>query len=125
MNLTVLILIPSPSLLSLCPILYTVVKCPQLMDPEHGTVVLPEAVSFKSVAKYTCDNGYMLNGTAERTCQANQQWSGSERTCESEILDKLAITNAMNPVHSMISHFTSVYNSHSCRSVLWSASCPQ
>ena len=41
--------------------------------------------SFGDVARYSCDTGYILNGTAERTCQANGEWSGSAPTCEREL----------------------------------------
>ncbi len=40
--------------------------------------------SFGDVARYSCDTGYTLNGPAERTCQADGQWSESVPTCESE-----------------------------------------
>ena len=50
------------------------------MDTSEGT-------SFEDVARYSCDAGYALNGAAERTCQADGEWNGTEPTCESEILE--------------------------------------
>ena len=50
----------------------------------NGRVGTSAGTSFGDVARYSCDTGYTLNGTAERTCQANREWSGSVPTCESE-----------------------------------------
>ena len=57
------------------------VSCDQLVNPSNGRV----DTSAGDVARYSCDTGYTLNGTAERTCQANGEWSGSVPTCESEL----------------------------------------
>ena len=59
--------------------------CSQLVDPSNGRVDTSTGTSFGDVARYSCDTGYTLNGPAERTCQANREWSGSIPTCESEI----------------------------------------
>ena len=62
------------------------VSCGQLGDPIiNGHVDTSAGTSFGDVARYSCDTGYTLNGTAERTCQANGEWSGSVPTCESEL----------------------------------------
>ena len=37
--------------------------------------------SIGSVAMYACQNGFMLEGDAFRTCQRNGEWSGGEPTC--------------------------------------------
>ena len=34
-----------------------------------------------AVANYTCNEGYDLVGDAMRTCQANEQWAGTESNC--------------------------------------------
>ena len=65
-------------------LLYVGVSCDPLTAPSNGRVNTSAGTSFGDKAVYSCDEGYMLTGTAERTCQANEQWSGSEPTCESE-----------------------------------------
>ena len=61
------------------------VSCGQPDIPSNGRVDTSAGTSFGDVARYSCDTGYTLNGPAERTCQANKEWSGSVPTCESEI----------------------------------------
>ena len=63
------------------------VTCGQPYNPSNGRVDTGGGTSFGDVARYSCDTGYTLNGPAERTCQADGQWSGSVPTCESEILE--------------------------------------
>ena len=43
----------------------------------NGLVDTSAGTSFGDVARYSCETGYTQNGTAERTCQADGQWSGS------------------------------------------------
>ena len=63
------------------------VSCGQPDAPTNGRVDTSAGTSFGDVARYSCDTGYTLNGPAQRTCQADGQWSGSVPTCESEILE--------------------------------------
>ena len=58
------------------------VSCGQLDSPSNGSVDTSAGTSFGDVARYSCDTGYTLNGPAERTCQADGRWNGSEPTCE-------------------------------------------
>ena len=68
------------------PLYYSLgVSCGSLNAPTNGHVNTTGGTSFEDVAMYSCDEGYMLNGTVVRTCQADGQWNGSEPTCESEI----------------------------------------
>ena len=60
------------------------VSCGSPDAPSNDRVNTTTGTSFGDKAVYSCDKGFMLNGPAERTCQANGQWSGSEPTCESE-----------------------------------------
>ena len=36
---------------------------------------------LNAVANYTCNEGYNLVGDAVRTCQANEEWTGTEPIC--------------------------------------------
>ena len=66
-------------------VLYVEVSCGQPDAPHNGSVDASAGTSFGDVARYSCDTGYMLIGTAERTCQADGRWSGSVPTCKSEL----------------------------------------
>ena len=63
------------------------VSCGQLDAPSNGGVNTSDGTSFGDVASYSCVVGYTLNGPAERACQADRLWNGTEPTCESEILE--------------------------------------
>ena len=60
----------------------TGVSCGPLAAPSNGRVDTSAGTSFGDTAMYNCDTGYMLNGPAERTCQADGEWNGSVPTCE-------------------------------------------
>lgn len=62
------------------------VSCGQPDIPSNGHVNTSAGTSFMDVARYSCVEGYVLSGPAERSCQADQQWSGSVPACESEML---------------------------------------
>ncbi|XP_035694888.1 P-selectin-like [Branchiostoma floridae] len=55
-------------------------SCPQLSAPDNGGV--SGGVLFADTANFTCDPGYELVGSASRLCQANQQWSGTQPSCQ-------------------------------------------
>lgn len=59
------------------------VNCGELQDPDFGSVAFT-TTTFRSNATYTCDDGYLLNGTALRTCQADRNWSEEEPSCQRE-----------------------------------------
>ena len=81
----------------LCPFLYVGVSCGKLNVPSNGRVK-SAGTSFGDVAGYSCDSGYTLSGTAEITCQADGQWSGTVPTCKGEILQCIEINCAVLPV---------------------------
>ena len=60
---------------------HAVVDCGSLDDPDNGQVS-PHNTTFGSIATYVCDSGFNLIGNMQRTCQENEDWSGSEPTCE-------------------------------------------
>ena len=77
------------------------------MDISDGTL-------FEDVCRYSCDAGYMLVGPANRTCQADGQWSGSERICESETLKLMS-----NSIYVHLVHLLLAYSTHSCMPMLF------
>ena len=58
----------------------TVVDCGQL-SLANGEVSYSFNTAYNSVATYSCDDGYRLDGTNTRTCLASGDWSGSPPTC--------------------------------------------
>ncbi|XP_041921873.1 CUB and sushi domain-containing protein 1-like [Alosa sapidissima] len=49
--------------------------------PPHGTR-LGEEFRLKSLLRFSCEAGYTLIGSAERTCLQNGSWSGVQPVCE-------------------------------------------
>ncbi|XP_035989785.1 sushi domain-containing protein 2 [Fundulus heteroclitus] len=66
--------------ISLVDDLKPVISCGWLPPPvngkKQGTTYLQGAT-----VKFSCDEGYTLSGSAERTCQSNGSWSGEDTSC--------------------------------------------
>lgn len=58
--------------------------CGQLPNPPNGAVDTSTGTTYKSLAVYTCDEGYELLGEPVRTCGAFA-WNGSEPSCISKL----------------------------------------
>ena len=58
------------------------VDCGGLDIPENGTLDADET-TFGAIARYGCGTGFTIVGDAERTCQADGTWSGTEPFCSS------------------------------------------
>ena len=60
--------------------------CPELMDLVNGTIMYNmETINNRSVgtvATYTCNPGYTLNGDNTTICESGGSWSESDQTCE-------------------------------------------
>ena len=59
---------------------HTLVDCGSLQSPSNGDVTYT-ATTVGSVATYTCNAGYELNGVSVRACQIDGTWSGSQPSC--------------------------------------------
>ncbi len=57
------------------------VQCPELPHPSGGTVRLTSRTP-RGIAIYSCNTGNNLIGSVTRTCLTNEQWSGTEPTCQ-------------------------------------------
>ena len=102
-----------------------VVSCGLPDVPGNGSVNTSTG-NVGDVARYSCDTGYTLNGTAERTCQADGQWNGSVPKCESEIDTGGVVTkcayckcdvychNCMNVIMLYAFSLYNVYTYHLC-----------
>ena len=64
----------------------TAMVCTDLMDLVNGGIVYDMKTKdnrlVNTVATYTCDTGYTLNGGTTRTCGSDGVWSGSDPACE-------------------------------------------
>lgn len=49
--------------------------------PAHGSR-LGNEFKIKSLLRFSCEMGYTLMGSTERTCLLNGSWSGVQPTCE-------------------------------------------
>ena len=56
-------------------------ECSELANPTNGAVSVT-SVTQGSIATYSCNSGYYLNGSFNRICQANGTWGGSDPTCK-------------------------------------------
>ncbi|MBI5498035.1 MAG: choice-of-anchor D domain-containing protein [Deltaproteobacteria bacterium] len=57
-----------------------VAACNSLTSPSNGTVSAP-TTTYGSIATYSCNTGYTMNGSSTRTCEAGGSWSGSAPSC--------------------------------------------
>ena len=60
-----------------CP----VIDCGTLTKPDNGSVT-QTGTSLGSVATYNCDEGTVLIGRDNRTCQEDETWSGEAPICK-------------------------------------------
>ncbi|XP_076141116.1 sushi domain-containing protein 2-like, partial [Alosa pseudoharengus] len=60
--------------------LKTVISCSWIAPPSNGT---KEGTTYLQgfTVKFSCNSGYVLQGSKERTCQSNGQWSGELTEC--------------------------------------------
>ncbi|XP_064386214.1 sushi, von Willebrand factor type A, EGF and pentraxin domain-containing protein 1-like [Halichondria panicea] len=82
--------------------------CPDLIAPTNGMIGYNMGIAslrpVNTVATFTCDNGYTLNGGSTRTCGSDGVWSGSAPTCQISCGPPPSITNGSpgQPTSTMI-----------------------
>ena len=54
--------------------------CPELSAPDNGGLTVSSRTAG-SVATYSCNVGYTLDGSAIRTCGTSGSWSGGNPVC--------------------------------------------
>ena len=58
------------------------VDCGDLPFPENGQVILLNtSTGEQSLAEYSCNEGYMIEGETVRQCQETGIWGGTAPTC--------------------------------------------
>lgn len=55
--------------------------CPELTGFENGNIQLTDENFYDSLATFSCNTGYLLNGGSSRRCEAGG-WSGAIPSCE-------------------------------------------
>ena len=61
------------------------VPCLSLSDPSNGMIICSlgddGVPSYEDTCSFTCNNGYELTGSENRTCQSDGSWSGNSTMC--------------------------------------------
>ncbi|XP_068442403.1 CUB and sushi domain-containing protein 1a isoform X2 [Clinocottus analis] len=65
--------------------------------PPHGARLGGEEFKTKSLLRFSCEAGYSLIGSAERTCLHNGTWSGTQPVCQA-----VSCGNPGTPAHGRI-----------------------
>ena len=55
--------------------------CGALSNPNGATADTSAGTTYQSVATFTCNTGYVMNGVSTSTCQANGQWDNTDPVC--------------------------------------------
>lgn len=61
--------------------------CGFIGTPRNGTK-RGSQTTYPGIVIFSCDDGFIMRGSAERQCSANGSWSGVETNCEGKILLK-------------------------------------
>ena len=69
------------STLTSCTYHLPIADCSSVTAPTNGEVSQP-STTYESVATYTCNRGYTLNGDATRVCGDDGTWNGTTPTCQ-------------------------------------------
>jgi sulfatase modifying factor 1 len=56
--------------------------CPDLSDPDNGTVAWDSPIEGGTSATYRCNLGYVIGGSDTRFCRSDGTWSGSVPSCD-------------------------------------------
>ncbi|EDO26939.1 predicted protein, partial [Nematostella vectensis] len=57
------------------------VDCGPLVKPLNGSMT-GSLTYYPNHVSFTCDEGFLLRGSAVRACQANRTWSGTNTRCQ-------------------------------------------
>ena len=62
-------------------LIFAGIVCRQLQNPKNGVVTQKAIPYVGSVAVYTCNDRFELNGNSKRVCQSNGLYSGAAPVC--------------------------------------------
>ncbi|XP_074642636.1 sushi, von Willebrand factor type A, EGF and pentraxin domain-containing protein 1-like [Tubulanus polymorphus] len=60
------------------------VRCESLDQIKNGKITITPFNKMGAVAKYSCEQGFILMGGTERYCQGDGKWSGKMPSCEGD-----------------------------------------
>ena len=66
----------------LCIIIIIAPDCGPLTPPANGDVDTSSGTTAGSVALYSCNEGFVLTGTADRVCGSDGRWRPDPPACE-------------------------------------------
>ena len=69
----------------ICMLISVTADCGTLPNITNGAVDLSGGTAFPSVALYSCDGGYELQGDPVRMCNESGVWTGTEPICTGKI----------------------------------------
>lgn len=70
-----------------CFTLISVAECDPLPEIDNGVMTLRGGNAYGNKARFKCNDGFVLGGSAERLCRSDKKWSGKVAFCTSMILD--------------------------------------
>jgi len=80
------------------------VTCPPLNDPDNGMINCSlgddGVLSYEDTCSFTCNTGYELTGSDNRTCQSDGSWSGTETMCTAGVLVQSQIVGVVSTLAS-------------------------
>jgi len=90
--------------------MYCITQSP-LTNPNNGTINCSlgdvGVPSYEDTCSFTCNTGYELTGSPQRTCQSDGSWSGSPVSCSI-----MKCPSSSLPLHSMLAEScSSIYQS--------------
>jgi selectin len=85
-----------------------ILRCDSLAEPSNGRMFCVSDNTFGSECAFSCNMGYMLRGTASRTCGADQKWSGVTSSCVAVQCEAISEPEYGNMICSKDRNFGSV-----------------
>jgi CUB/sushi domain-containing protein len=58
------------------------VHCDLVVPPENGVIHYTNGITYSSIAVISCNEGYHLTGSGNRSCEADGSWSGTQPFCK-------------------------------------------
>ena len=75
--------------------------CGQLADPVNGSVSYSNT-TYESVASYSFNPGFLVNGHERRVCQEDGTWSGNAPSCQRKGLEFNSVTVSILTLYSAV-----------------------
>ena len=63
--------------------MFVEIHCGSLAAPSNGNIIGSNDV-VDSVMMFSCDYGFRLSGSAQRSCMETGVWNGTDVTCDGE-----------------------------------------